>query len=386
MIIVSLNVRFVLSSTSFATMYDMMMRLDVDVLLLQKSNISKELFDYYENRFSQILIISNCTNNRDVSIIINIKITTWSEEKDEASHIIYKDNDNRLLVCSINHREHIVIIVFAYVSIKEMKKLSWLNFTIKNLKNNSLSIFCDVIEEDWNLILLSKDRVTHIESSNTRLATLHQLLEILRNQQSLIDDWRERNSNIRAFIYFANKNNRLVVKIDRIYIRENWMFNTNDWEIEFSDIVIDHKAITITIRFTIQSNRDSNKWRVNLLLLKKRIIKQECLDVMNCLLNENLLKKWNIYKIKIVAILKKSTKRFKHENNKLKYNLRRRRLKLQKKRRKRARLNKTQLDVTLKELIATMKTREKHLFDVFNQNYAYNAIIKHLILNEKSTK
>ena len=40
----------------------------------------------------------------------------------------------------------------------------------------------------------------------------------------------------------------------------------------------------------------------------------------------------------------------------------------------------------LKTKLSIIETREKHLMNVFNKNYAYNAITKHFMLNEKSTK
>ena len=40
----------------------------------------------------------------------------------------------------------------------------------------------------------------------------------------------------------------------------------------------------------------------------------------------------------------------------------------------------------LKTKLLIIKTRKKHLINVFNKNYIYNAIMKHLIFNKKSMK
>lgn len=74
MIIISLNVRSILNSIRFELIYNMMMRLDINVLLLRKSNIFQKLVNFYKIKYSQILIKINCLNNREVFIIINIKI------------------------------------------------------------------------------------------------------------------------------------------------------------------------------------------------------------------------------------------------------------------------------------------------------------------------
>ena len=44
------------------------------------------------------------------------------------------------------------------------------------------------------------------------------------------------------------------------------------------------------------------------------------------------------------------------------------------------------MNFELKAKLLIIKTRKKHLINVFNKNYTYNAMIKHFIFNEKLTK
>ena len=73
----------------------------------------------------------------------------------------------------------------------------------------------------------------------------------------------------------------------------------------------------------------------------------------------------------------KSDKRI---NDKLKFNLRRKKLIYQKIKK----IYKVNFELKTKLLI--IKTRKKHLTNVFNKNYIYNIITKHLIFNEKLTR
>ena len=43
-------------------------------------------------------------------------------------------------------------------------------------------------------------------------------------------------------------------------------------------------------------------------------------------------------------------------------------------------------DPELEARLSAIETQEEHLTNVFNKNYAYNAMAKHLMLNEKPIK
>ena len=44
------------------------------------------------------------------------------------------------------------------------------------------------------------------------------------------------------------------------------------------------------------------------------------------------------------------------------------------------------MNLELKTKLLIIKTRKKHFMNVFNKNYAYNAMTKHFIFNKKLTK
>ena len=48
--------------------------------------------------------------------------------------------------------------------------------------------------------------------------------------------------------------------------------------------------------------------------------------------------------------------------------------------------NSHKMNFELKIKLLIIKTRKKHLTNIFDKNYVYNIITKHFILNEKLTK
>ena len=48
--------------------------------------------------------------------------------------------------------------------------------------------------------------------------------------------------------------------------------------------------------------------------------------------------------------------------------------------------NSHKINFELKIKLLIIKTRKKYFTNIFNKNYAYNAITKHFIFNEKLTK
>ena len=44
------------------------------------------------------------------------------------------------------------------------------------------------------------------------------------------------------------------------------------------------------------------------------------------------------------------------------------------------------MNFELKTKLLIIETRKEHFMNIFNKNYAYNAIMKHFIFNKKSMK
>ena len=233
---------------------------------------------------------------------------------------------------------------------------------------------------DWNIALLNIDKKNPSNPPQPdQINTFNQLLSALGGPRLLSDGWREKNQDFRAYTFFTAKGP--VSRIDRLYVREDWMKDTEGWGIEASGLPTDHKALTMTIKFSEVSDRGPGRWRLNPLLLSRKTIREACSSAINDLTGCDPLEEWRIYKETIALKLIDITKQSEREAGKLSYNLRQRRLVLQKQRGRRV-----QKVAMLEEMIASVEQREEHLAEAKNHDYAYNAMAKHLILNEKPTR
>ena len=142
-----MNVRSALSPARFRSMYDMMMCLKVDALLIQESNISEELAANYEDQFPQILITTNSEGdnaNRGVSIIINSRTTAWAESEIDGSHTALATDDNRLLICNVIYKRQPVTIGVAYGPAANNARIPWYTLTTGIVRQN-LARPCDIV-------------------------------------------------------------------------------------------------------------------------------------------------------------------------------------------------------------------------------------------------
>ena len=383
--VILLNVRSALNSVRFEQIYNMIISMKMNILLMQKINVIEKLIEYYEKRHSLITIVTNNIDNRNVTIILNFKIIVWNELKN-LFHILYNDFSERFLICSIQYQKIILNVNSIYVSTKIEKRLSWLHRIIQNVKN-SLTELYDIIDENWNLTLQIMNKVSMISFRLAHITELQQLLNVLNNEFiDLINEWKIQHFDDRIFIYFIESNKILISKIDRIYIRENWINRTKKWKIKSSELSTNHKITTMIINFAIQTNRESNKWKLQFNLLIKYRIRQKCLKILKIFFDKNSLNEWIIYKIQIVKILIDLNKISKRKRYKLRKNLKRKKFSFQKQRRRNVRLNKIAKNKTLKKLITTIKTRKKHLIEMTHLKYFYTIMIKHFIFNEKFIK
>ena len=256
--VISLNVRFVFNSVRFEQIYNMIINMKMNILLMQKINVIEKLIEYYEKRHSLITIVINNIDNRNVTIIFNFKIIVWNELKN-FFHILYNDFNERFLICSIQYQKIILNVNSIYVSTKIEKRLSWFHRVIQNVKN-SLIESCDIIDENWNLTLQIMNKISIISFRLAYITKFQQLLNVLNNEfTDLMNKWKIKHFDDKIFIYFIELNRIFISKIDRIYIRKDWMNKTKKWKIKFNELFTNHKVTTIIINFVIQTNRKSNK-------------------------------------------------------------------------------------------------------------------------------
>ena len=95
----------------FKKMYNLFQRRKVNILLIQKFEITRKLQVYFQKTFSLISIAAHYVDNsnrinmkRDAIIIINNKTIIWNQ-KDDQGHKIFHNKNERLLICKIICRD-----------------------------------------------------------------------------------------------------------------------------------------------------------------------------------------------------------------------------------------------------------------------------------------
>lgn len=69
------------------------------------------------------------------------------------------------------------------------------------------------------MTLLQMNKISFIKFIRTHVNELRQLLKVLENSQTLINEWRNKNFNLKFKIHFVE--NQLIAKINKIYVRKN---------------------------------------------------------------------------------------------------------------------------------------------------------------------
>ena len=387
--IVSLNVRSVLKMDKFRRMYDLFQRCKVDILLIQESGITRELQAYFQEAFPLISIAAHYVDDPDrvgmgrgAAMIINNKTTAWDQDDDQG-HEIFHSGDGRLLICKVICRDRPITVGCAYAPARGEERAPWLIQVNEKLESFPLSSPCDVVGGDWNMTLETIDRVI-----NTGVATAQQRLEftrLIRNlgggSNDLVDGWRLQHPDDREYSFFTGRDAIPTSRIDRIYVRDDWMEDSEGWGIAASGTSTDHKAITVTLCFARTSDRGPGRWRMSPLLLKRTRVREIAQQALEALPWIDPLAEWSTYKACISETMKTLVKGDRKATQRLGLTLRKRRQRLEKKRRP-GRIRDRGLD----ERLALINAQEEHLAETFNHDYAYNAMAKHLMLNEKPSK
>ena len=379
-LIYSFNVRSILKFIRFRELYNMFQVNKINILLTQKFLLSNEISHFFESNFLLVSIIFNRRDDarNEVSIIINNRITKWVETFSETS-IVFKDENDRLLICRVKCKTQLLIITNVYVSTTSSQRLKWLKAITRRFDENEIVYHCDVINENFNQTLLKIDRRSRATSASTQVSALNKLLTKLNKKKcDYVNDWRTINSKLMTYTYY--KQNVNTFRIDRIYLRSEFMNNVTKWRIQASEIQTDHHAVSMSLNSEQLKNREFDRWRFNSLLLKLQTVQNQINNAISCLLEDDSMNEWMIFKILIKQKLQKRARKFERSTFKFQRRLNQRRERLWKKRRH------DWLNRELEIRIKFVKRQKQCLIEWRNHNYSYNAMTKHLLLNEKFTR
>ena len=332
-LIYSFNVRSILKLIRFRELYNMFQINKINILLIQKFLLSNEISHFFESNFFLISIIFNRKDDArsEISIIINNKITKWVETFSKTS-IVFKNENDRLLICKVKCKTQLFIIINVYVFATSSQKLKWFKTIIRRFDENEIVYHCDVINENFNQILLKIDKRNRATSTSTQINALNKLLTKLNKRKcDYVNDWRTINSKLMTYIYY--KQNVNIFRIDKIYLRSKLMNNVTKWKIQTSKIQTNHHAINMSLNNEQLKNKKFDKWRLNSFLLKLQTMQNQINNAISCLFENDSINEWMIFKILIKQKLQKHARKFERSTFKLQRKFNQRREKLWKKRR-----------------------------------------------------
>ena len=158
------------------------------------------------------------------------------------------------------------------------------------------------------------------------------------------------------------------------------MQDTGGWDIKASGLRTDHHAVIMNLHLKVKTNRGPGRWRLSSGMLKSNIVREGCLDALKALPGEDIFQEWQAYKITLKGALQTAEKRSKRKMNSLRMRLERQRKELWKTQRP------GESDPGLDERLATVLVQEQCLEEWHYKNYSYNALAKHMLLDEQPTK
>ena len=339
--IVSLNVRSVLRMDKFRRMYDLFQRCKMDILLIQESGITRELQAYFQEAFPLISIAAHYVNDpgregigRGAAVIINNKTTVWNQDE-EHGHKIFHSGDGRLLICRVICRDRPITVGCAYAPAKGEERIPWLTQVNEKLEISPLEHPCDVVGGDWNITLETMDRAIRagIATAQQRLGFVRLINNLGGGRMDLVDGWRLSHPDEREYTLHVGKDGIPTSRIDRIYLRGDWMDMSEGWSIEASGISTDHKAVVATLCFEKTLNRGPGRWRMSPLLLKRAKVREAARQALEALPWSDPMTEWSVYKASISEALKSLVTADRKANSRLGLTLKKRRKNMERKRR-----------------------------------------------------
>lgn len=107
---------------------------------------------------------------------------------------------------TVNVKKKLLNIVNVYVSAQLVAKLKWFQKTIQRVTDKELE--CDIIAENWNQIMKFKNKYNLKLSKqlNSNLM-LHLIDKLTSADYEMIDEWKEKNLNIKCYSFYKNHKN-----------------------------------------------------------------------------------------------------------------------------------------------------------------------------------
>ena len=311
--ILTLNVRGLRNKKKRYTLFQLVKEGKYDIIALQETHFTENSINIIENEWGKNFHYSAGTNrSKGLITLFGDSITI-----NETSCLVAED---RMLISSIHCKSEHLVIANIYGPNKDKEKVNFLNRIqpiINNVCNDDLSNRL-ILLGDFNVVVNNDlDIISGLPHSKHTVETFNSLL----NRMHLVDIWRVKNENKRAFSWSCTKPIFTARRLDYILIANSLVQYCKDVKIKNFGLS-DHKGVTIEVSFN-SFKRGPPHYKFNKQLLKNiefinemrsEIDKIETMD-----LNPHL--KWEYTKIQIrtlgIIYGRKKASENKNKNNNL---------------------------------------------------------------------
>ncbi|KAG2738220.1 DNase I-like protein, partial [Suillus brevipes Sb2] len=245
----------------------------IAILATQETHLSKEdetsLNTIFSSRLKIISSIDpNHTNAQGVALVLNKDLTITREI---TSHEIIP---GRALLVSIPwHREEKITILTIYAPNEPNKNKTFWDEVLAKLSTLPPP---DIMLGDFNMVEDALDRLPPKSDS----AGANEALARIKAEYQLRDGWRIENPDLCAYTFMqpAALGGRQS-RIDRIYVNQDILPFSKEWDINAPGIHTDHQMISARISDRRMPFIGKGRWVIPLFILKDKNLEQELLKM-----------------------------------------------------------------------------------------------------------
>ncbi|TFK58357.1 DNase I-like protein [Pluteus cervinus] len=251
----------------------MMRTNNIGILAIQETHLTQELVDTLHETFQKSLVIKwssdpNNTNSKGVAIILNKGLTRWNET--EEIELV----KGRAMMMTIKwHQEKKLHVLCVYAPNDPNENGDFWKKIDQELREKNLPS-PDVMLGDFNMV---EDSIDRLKTRNDPVYCTEALRELKRTHH-LADGWRRTNGGDKGYTFYQ-KATKAHSRIDRIYVAENRLASTYEWEIEEAPIQTDHKVVKMTICDPDTPYIGPGRWTLPLPLLKEKELVKKLYEI-----------------------------------------------------------------------------------------------------------
>jgi ribonuclease HI/exonuclease III len=241
----------------------------IGVMAVQEAHLTDELAEQFEGLFGNTFTLHHSPdpttrNARGVAVVLNRRII----RADEATSTVLVPGRAMVTYVPWHDDQYIKILTIYAPNVPREAKEFW--EAINTKINQSPNLNPDVMLGDFNIVEDALDRLPSKQDD----AGATEALRDFRIPHDLVDGWRRTHPTTKNYTW-SRESDGTQSRIDRIYIRENFLPDCNGWEIETPPIPTDHDIVSARITTPTTPTIGRGRWAIPARVFKDRSVKTE---------------------------------------------------------------------------------------------------------------